>query len=272
MPFPRAKGTTYALSTHMPLAIRWPAGIKNPGRRVDDYVSFIDIAPTILELAGLTAQTAGMEPITGKSIAPILRDDHSGQPAPGRDILVTGQERHSSGQPDDTGYPVRGLFSGDWLYLRNFAPDRFPLGPPVTGYANTDGGPTKTAILDENRLGINHWRWQLNFGRRPPDELYNLAADPDCMDNLAANPAHAPRLKTMRDRLFAILRAQHDPRMDPDPANRDALEKHPFADDNPNQNLYNRWMSGERPKVGALSDTDFEPPDIDPERPLAPRQ
>jgi len=268
MPFPRSKGTGYELSTHEPLAIRWPAGVKNPGRVVNDYVSFIDIAPTILELAGLDPAAAGMEPITGKSIVPILRDDFNGQPAPGRDTLVTGQERHAPGQPNDTGYPIRGLFLGDWLYLHNFAPDRYPFGPPLTGYSDADGGPTKTVILEQNRAGANHWRWELNFGRRPADELYNLKTDPDCMSNLATDPENAARLNDMRTRLFATLAAQRDPRMSPDPANRDILERYPFATSN--RGLYNRWVTGERPKTNWLETTDFESPDFDPERPLAP--
>ena len=269
MSFPRSKGTGYELSTHEPLAIRWPAGVKNPGRVVNDYVSFIDIAPTIMELAGVDPAAAGMEPITGKSIVPILRDDFNGQPAPGRDTLITGQERHAPGQPNDTGYPIRGLFLGDWLYLHNFAPDRYPFGPPLTGYSNCDGGPTKTAVLEQNRAGVNHWRWELDFGRRPADELYNLKTDPDCLTNLAADPENAPRLQSMRAQLFATLTAQNDPRMSPDPDNRDTLERYPFATSN--RGLYNRMVAGERPKTNWLETTDFESPDFDPERPLAPK-
>ncbi len=51
MPFPRVKGQAYDDSDHMPLAVQWPEGIRNPGRIVTDYVSFIDFAPTFLELA-----------------------------------------------------------------------------------------------------------------------------------------------------------------------------------------------------------------------------
>ena len=40
MPFPRIKGQEYELSNHLPLAVMWPKGIKNPGRVVDDFVSF----------------------------------------------------------------------------------------------------------------------------------------------------------------------------------------------------------------------------------------
>ncbi|MCB1123568.1 MAG: sulfatase, partial [Verrucomicrobiae bacterium] len=65
MPFPRSKGNNYEISHHMPLAISWPAGIKNPGRKVESLVSFIDYTPTFLELAGVTAEEVGMQPVTG---------------------------------------------------------------------------------------------------------------------------------------------------------------------------------------------------------------
>ena len=53
MPFPRAKGQVYELSNHVPLAIMWGKGIKNPGRKIFDFISFIDFAPTLLEAAGI---------------------------------------------------------------------------------------------------------------------------------------------------------------------------------------------------------------------------
>ena len=53
MPFPRIKGQEYEYSNHLPLAIMWKNGIKQPCRVIDDFVSFIDFAPTFLELAGI---------------------------------------------------------------------------------------------------------------------------------------------------------------------------------------------------------------------------
>ena len=266
MPFPRYKGTTYEFSTHEPLAIRWPRGIKNPGRVVNDYVSFIDFAPTFMDIAGVDPAKAGMKPITGKTLAPIFRDDYAGKPAPGRDILVTGQERHDVGRPNDQGYPVRGLFAGEWIYLRNFEPSRWPMCDPITGYLNTDGSPTKTEVLNENRLGINHWRWELDFGRRPADELYNLKTDPECLSNQAANPACADRVKTMRERLFAILKEQRDPRME---GRGEIFDNYPHTPDG--RFFYNRLMAGENMRANWTTPTDFESPDFDPERPLAPK-
>lgn len=263
MPFPRAKGTTYELSLHMPLAVRWPAGIVQPGRTVQDYVSFIDLAPTLLDVAGLTAASVGMEPPQGRSLDAILKNKHGGQIEPGREALIVGQERHDLGRPNDVGYPARGLFLDVFLYVHNFEPTRWPMCDPVTGYLNTDGGPTKTEILTQNRQGINHALWVLNFDRKPADELYELSRDPDCVRNLAADPAHVARRDAMRERLFAELRKQKDPRMEGKGA---IFDEYPHA--SANRDFYNRWMKGERLKAYWVQETDFESPGFDPERPL----
>ncbi|MDR0353006.1 MAG: sulfatase [Opitutaceae bacterium] len=263
MPFPRAKGTTYELSLHVPLAIRWPAGVTRPGRVVEDFVSFVDFAPTILEAAGLTAETAGMEPFAGRSLFPILRDTHQGKIASYRESLVFGQERHDLGRPGDAGYPVRGCIQDGLLYFRNFEPSRWPMCDPITGYLNTDGSPTKTLILVENRRGLNHWRWDLNFGRRPPEELYDFARDPDCVNNLAGDTAYAGKMRAMRALLHAELTRQQDPRLEGRGGEFDA---HPYA--SRARGLYGRIVEKhERVPTPWAGDDDREAPGFDPERP-----
>ena len=68
MPFPRVKGQAYAYSNHMPLAIMWGKGIRKPGRVLDDFISLIDMAPTLLEVAGIRKEESGMQAIQGKSL------------------------------------------------------------------------------------------------------------------------------------------------------------------------------------------------------------
>jgi N-sulfoglucosamine sulfohydrolase len=267
MPFPRVKGTAYDEATHMPLAIRWPHGIKSPGRAVDDYVSFIDIAPTFLAAAGVDPAEAGMEPIQGRGLQPIFQRDQgqAAGPEAGRDSLIIGQERHDLGRPNDVGYPIRGLFYDGFLYLKNFEPTRWPMCDPITGYLNTDGGPTKSVILDRNRHGIDHEIWQLDFGFRPAEELYDLKADPDCMVNLADDAAHAARRDALRERLLAELHQQHDPRVE---GNGAVFDAYPY--DSPNRGFYERYVNGhEKLKANWVEESDFENPDFDPQHPTA---
>ena len=67
MPFPRVKGQVYPYDHHLPLAIRWGKGIKKPGRVIDQFVSFTDIAPSILSVAQVAFEESSMHPMEGKN-------------------------------------------------------------------------------------------------------------------------------------------------------------------------------------------------------------
>ena len=166
MPFPRAKGQVFEHSNHIPLAIRWPDGIAGTHRTVDDYVNFADLAPTFLEAAGIEEPGPVMQPISGRSLFDIFSVNKNGQVNPQRDHVLVGKERHDIGRPHSWGYPVRGIFKNDQLYVKNFEPDRWPAGNPETGYLNCDGSPTKTEILTMRRSGEDTLFWELCFGKR----------------------------------------------------------------------------------------------------------
>ena len=157
----------------MPLAIMWADGINKPGRTISDYVSNIDFAATFLEAAGIEEQISGMQPITGKSLFPIFKSEKEGRVEGNRDYVLVGKERHDTGRPNDVGYPIRGIISDEFVYFKNFKPDRWPTGRPETGYLDCDGSPTKTQILDAYQTE-NHHLWELSFGRRTAEEFYDL--------------------------------------------------------------------------------------------------
>jgi arylsulfatase A-like enzyme len=210
MPFPRSKGHNYDIANHLPLVACWPKGIANPGRKVTEFVSFIDFAPTFLELFGVDGVKSGMSPITGRSFADLLR----GRPERERDFVILGRERNDvrarPGTEAGLGYPVRVIRVGNLFYIHNFAPDRWPCGNVELGLLDTDNGPTKKLIADR---GEKDQYWQLSFGKRPAEELFDLAADPDCLKNLAGDPAYKEKLTALRERLFAQLKQQNDPRV-----------------------------------------------------------
>ncbi len=254
MPFPRVKGQEYYQSNHLPLAVMWPAGIRNPGRSVDDFVSFIDFTPTFLELAGLEQAASGMAPITGRSLTDILAASSGGTVNPARDRVLIGKERHDLGRPGDVGYPIRGIVKGDYLYLRNFAPDRWPAGNPETGYMNTDGSPTKTEILKLREDPEQGKYWRCCFGKRQAEELYNVAKDPDCLRDLSADPACAVTKAELRRQLDSELLAQGDPRLtgvggplDELPTCRRDL-----------RNFHARFLAGELPVAGWINPGDID--------------
>ena len=241
MPFPRAKGQAYEVSSHMPLAIMWKEGINNPGRIIKDYVSFIDFAPTFLEVAQVTAENNPMHHITGKSLSGIFYSEEENITGEGKDYVLLGKERHDTGRPEDRGYPIRGIVKDGFLYLHNFEPDRWPAGNPETGYTNAASGPTKTFILQANRKGYSQDHWQYCFGKRPQEELFDLTNDPDNIYNLADSPEHAERKNTMREELFERLKEEGDPRMY---GNGEVFENYEYARQN-SRNLYSRFLAGD---------------------------
>jgi arylsulfatase A-like enzyme len=256
MPFPRGKGYAYPDSNRVPLAIRWPKGVGTPGRVVDDFVSFIDLAPTILDLAGIPQETSGMAAITGRSWRPILASERSGRVEEWRDFVLVGKERTDVGRPYDWGYPIRGIVRDDFLFLRNYEPERWPAGNPETGYLDTDSSPTKTLLLEAGRKDRSDLHWQLNFGIRPGAELYDLAKDPDAVKNLAASSDHEATAAKLEAEMTARLEEQGDPRMF---GQGHLFDEYPISND-ATRNFYERYLNGQldKKKAGWADPSDFE--------------
>ena len=259
MPFPRVKGQEYEYSNHLPLAIMWPAGIKNPGRKIEDFVSFIDFVPTFLEVAEVEGTNQGMQPITGTSLLTIFNSEKSGQVIPERDFVLIGKERHDIGRPEDAGYPIRGIVQGDYLYLKNFKPDRWPAGNPETGYLNCDGSPTKTDLLSLRTQPDLAYYWEISFGKRPAEEFYNIKQDPYCLTNLAETPQHQKQMAALRTEMTKRLTEQQDPRILGD---GDLFDQYPYANKT-ERGFYERYMNGEKIKAGWVNPSDFEPAPLD---------
>lgn len=254
MPFPRVKGQEYEYSNHLPLTIMWKNGIDKPGRKVDDFVSFIDFAPTFLELAGVTEKKSGMQKIEGKSLVNIFNSKKEGLIESNRDHVLIGKERHDVGRPNDWGYPIRGIVKGDYLYVRNFETSRWPGGNPETGYLNCDGSPTKTECLKtRTREDMSHF-WQGAFGKRPLEELYRIDKDPDCIDNLAQKSEFQAVKDKLWSQLSKELKEQGDPRMF---GKGHLFDEYDYVDKN-SRNFYDRYMKGEKVSSGWVNKSDFE--------------
>lgn len=259
MPFPRSKGFEYEYSNHMPLAIMWKAGIRNPGRTETGFVSFVDFAPTFLKVAGVDWEDSGMAPTSGKDLVEIFEDGYRRQD---RSYVILGQERHDYGRPRNQGYPVRSIIRDGFLYIHNFKPDLWPAGNPETGYLNTDGSPTKTFILNLRREGIDTRFWELNFGKQPAEQLYHIAVDLDCLVNLADDQEYQELRQSLKEQLFRDLALMEDPRVvGPD---GDVFDSYPFNKPG-SENFYERYMSGEIKEFQTnwVEPTDYEPAPLD---------
>ena len=86
---PRGKTNCYDLATRVPLLVRWPKGILS-GRHVDDFVSVMDIGPTLLELT----RSKVPDSMDGRSFLPQLTSKKSGWIDPQHNSVIIGRELH----------------------------------------------------------------------------------------------------------------------------------------------------------------------------------
>lgn len=227
--FPRAKCNLYNIGCEVALAARWPGQIQ-PGRTVEDFVNLMDLGPTFLDAAHVPIPDS----MTAQSLVPILLSDNSGQVEVERTFVVTGRERHvAHAREGYLPYPQRAIRTRDFLYIHNFAPERWPMGDPkglddpnaaapdfaalrdhtYTAYPDLDAGPTKAWMIhhraEEEVLPL----FELGFGKRPREELYDLRVDPHYMNNVAHDPAYDATREVLATQLMGVLREQADPRL-----------------------------------------------------------
>jgi arylsulfatase A-like enzyme len=244
MPFPRCKSNNYDSGARVPLAIRWGSGIKNPGRILDDFISLSDLAPTFLELAGVDIP----EVMTGKSFVNLLMSKKEGFVDQGkRDYVLHGKERHVPAQEENMGgYPSRAIRNHDFLYIRNFEPDRWPAGTPnyleaaipYCWLGDCDNGPTKTYMTENRNKDEYHSHlWDLAFGKRPAEELYDCKNDPEQLVNLAYDPGSTDIKKELSKILLAQLELTGDPRL---MGQGDQFEVHPYYGSGPRHPTYKK--------------------------------
>ncbi len=182
-PFPHSKTRLYDDGIKTPLIVRWPGGIAQPGRTAS-LVSTIDLAPTLLELAGLPRPAS----FQGVSLVPLFRDAR----ATVRDYVFAEQNWHNF-----TAH-VRMVRQGDFVYMRNAWPDL-----PLPGASDTFYTPSADALKRLRDDGaLTPLQADVFLQPRPAEEFYDLANDPDQTRNLA--------LETESPAAFASLRAALD--------------------------------------------------------------
>jgi N-sulfoglucosamine sulfohydrolase len=196
-PFPGAKDNLYEAGLHLPLIIRSPA---QPGHDVRNasLVSWIDVAPTILDWAGVSPPADyRYAPLPGRSLLPLLGQTDS----PGFDRIFATHSFHEINQY----YPMRSVRTRRHSYFLNLEPS---LAVPVAG--DVQQSPSWKAIIGTPGAKLGK-RTLDAFTHRPSEELYDLNADPDEIVNLAADSSHATVLADMRKQLRDWRAATHDP-------------------------------------------------------------
>jgi len=225
MAFPRAKANVYEYGIHMPLAIRYPAVV--PGDRVvDDVVSLTDLAPTILEIAGVEHPQAKGEDnsMTGESLVPLLESSESGLTRFCREEVYSCRERHSSSRWENLTYPQRCIRTSRYLLIRNMKPERWPagaprkmqsgkLGPEDGGYHDIDACPTLSFLIAEKLNPEVAPFFSLAVAHRPALELFDIQEDPACLKNLSGDSEYQEVSAKLEAKLNLFLKTTGDPRL-----------------------------------------------------------
>jgi arylsulfatase A-like enzyme len=190
-PFPRCKTTLYDSGIRTPLIVRWPGHVA-PGGRCASLVSTIDIAPTILTLAGIAPGPS----IQGNDFSPLLKDPS----ARTRELIFAERNWHD--------YAARGraVRSERFKYIKN-DDSHLALTPP----ADAVRSPTYRALQRLRDAGTLTPESRPCFDQpRPAEELYDLDADPHELHNLAKDPSYAEVLGELRRSLAGWQRATDD--------------------------------------------------------------
>jgi uncharacterized sulfatase len=225
MAFPSAKANAYEYGVHIPLAIRWGNKIKG-GRTVDDLVSLIDLAPTFIEAATGEeySEISAEYPMEGNSLMNLfINEEAKGNSE--RKAIFASRERHSSSRWNNLSYPQRSIRTENFLYIRNFKPERWPagapqkyesdgtLGPAHGGYHDIDSCPTFDFMLENRDNPEVRPFFELAVNKRPGEELFDIKNDPYCLVNLAEDPNYKRELLKQRRALGAYLMETSDPRV-----------------------------------------------------------
>ncbi len=176
-PFPRCKTRLYDSGIKTPFIAHFPKVVK--AAVTESLVSVIDIAPTVLELAGVKRDKR----MQGVSFAPLLDDPQ----AVTRDVVFAEHNWHVYRNHE------RLVRTGDWLYIRNNFPDQQNLC--VEAYLGGAG----EELWEMERAGkLANAQENVFWNPCPAEELYRVGNDPHQLTNLAAESKFEATREKMR--------------------------------------------------------------------------
>jgi N-sulfoglucosamine sulfohydrolase len=181
MPFPRAKTTLYDAGIRTPFLVRYPPLIR-AGTVTKRLISSIDLAPTILELAGVEQSS-----MQGRSFRRLVQDPSG----PGRDAVFAEANWHDFAQF------TRAVRTERYLLVRNFYADK-----PLWNSVDSIQSDTWTAMLEAKAAGrLTPAQADLFVEPRPEEELYDLESDPHALKNVWGDREHSWTIAPLRHRL-----------------------------------------------------------------------
>ncbi|MEZ5041635.1 MAG: sulfatase [Saprospiraceae bacterium] len=203
---PRGKGYIYESGLHVPLVVYVPKKWQHlspasPGSRVDGFVQFIDMGPTVLNLAGVTVP----KQMDGKAF---LGQGVDLKSLNAQDVAFSYADRF-----DEKYDLVRAIRIGRYKYMRNFQPFNFDGLYNFYRYKMLAYQEWRS-LYEEGKLNAAQKQF---FEPRPAECLYDLEKDPHEMNNLAKDLAYASQLAQARKAMDRQLKAMPDLSFYPEP-------------------------------------------------------
>ncbi len=201
--FPGNKWTCWDTGLHTGLIARWPGRIA-PGSRTDALVGYVDILPTLLDLAGTGPAELGAT-LDGTSFAAVLRGE--------RDTHRNYAFGIHNNLPEGPSFPSRTATDGEWRYIRNLLPDEIYIQKYIMGLQG-DGqlnNPYWGTWLFSTEQKPESYRLVKRCLKRPPEELYHTSVDAYEMTNLCADPKSQLIKARLSAELDRWLAEQGDP-------------------------------------------------------------
>jgi uncharacterized sulfatase len=182
---PRSKRFPYNSGLNVSIVVSVPEKLRHlappeyrEGTKTDRLVGFVDLAPTVLSIAGLRAP-----------------DHHQGQAFMGQHPKTERQFVYGfRGRMDERYDLIRTVRDKRYVYLRNYMPHKI-YGQHIAYMFETPTTRVWRELYDRGKLNQAQKRF---WETKPPEELYDLSKDPDEINNLASSPAHQDVLKRLR--------------------------------------------------------------------------
>lgn len=193
MPWPFGKWSLYEAGIRTSLIVSWPGKIK-PNTTTDAMVSWIDLVPTLIDLAGGSVPKG----IDGHSFANVLfgrTDRHRDE------IFAT-----HKGDNEKNVYPIRSVRVGPWKYILNLHPefaytthtDVWAKSEPMTKIHWSHAGHHWASYLEAAKTDPAAVAFLRDYHSSPAEELYHLGRDPHEENNLVDASEHLSVLKVLR--------------------------------------------------------------------------
>jgi len=199
MPF--SKWTLYDAGLRVPFVVRWPGHVR-PGTISDAMICFVDVLPTLIDLAGGTPP----ENLDGRSFLAVLSGD-----AREHRQLIYGTHTNL-GIISGSEFPIRAVRNQRFKYIWNLKPENTFRNIITEGRDQQD----KPSSLWLSWLQAAESNPQMAarvraYQHRPAEELYDVQADPYELRNLANDPQYQQIKAQLRARLIEWMHQQADP-------------------------------------------------------------